>query len=361
MLNPNNKQVRLSHEEYTRYSKQIILENIGIESQKRLKKSKILIIGAGGLGCPVMIYLATSGIGHIGVIDKDIVELSNLNRQILYKQEDIKNLKVLSAKSKIKEINNNCKIITHSYYLNQDNIIEVISNYDIIIDTTDNFKIRYLIDETCHKLHKIHIYGAIEKFEGQVGVFNYKNGFRYKNLYKKNLKIENNNCSRNGIMGITTAYIGILQTIETIKIILGLNIKSRNYILLCNTLDTEIIRKKIYKQKDNIKLSKNIVKKLETKCKISESELKLLKNKVLFIDLREKNKFHNKHIKQSINIPIIKFKINTTIKFIINNTRNKVLIIYCDKTERSIIASYFLKNHKIKHYILKTINKYKAQ
>nr|YP_010619161.1 Molybdopterin biosynthesis protein [Pterosiphonia complanata]WAX03174.1 Molybdopterin biosynthesis protein [Pterosiphonia complanata] len=340
--------IKISQEEYKNYSKQLILENIGIQGQKKLKNAKVLIIGAGGLGCPIIIYLATSGIGCIGLIDGDKIESSNLNRQILYNIDDIKNFKVNSAKQKIQVINHNCKIIKHRYYLNNENSIEIISYYDIVIDTTDNFKTRYTIDTTCYQLHKTYIYGAIDKFEGQVVSFNYKNGIRYTNLYEKNILLSNTNCNRNGVMGITCGYTGILQAIETIKIILGLEKRCKNFLLIYNTLKIKNEKRKIYlkrhkNNKTNIFKFKNILLK---------NEIKIINNKFIIIDLRTKIDFNIKHIKKSINIPINKFKSNKTIKLIKYYITNNNLILYCNTLERSIIASYILKNNNILHYIL---------
>lgn len=354
MLNPPSKHlIKLSNEEYTRYSKQLILENIGLEGQKRLKKAKVLVIGAGGLGCPAMIYLIISGIGCIGIIDQDIVESSNLNRQILYSKQDITKFKVSSAKQKLEEINNDCIIIEHNYNLNNQNSLEIISYYDVIIDTTDNFKIRYMIDQTCFQLNKIHVYGAIDKFEGQIGIFNYKSGIRYENLYPPKSILENRTCNISGIMGITSGYIGILQATETIKIILGLNKKCKNFILLCNILNMRIKEKKIYTKKYNLGEIKKTNTKIKQNEKISKKQLKFFEDKTLIVDIRKENEFQNKHIKQSINIPLIKFKFYKTMRFLLSNTNKRILIIYCETMERSIIASYFLKNYNIKHHIIK--------
>nr|YP_010619354.1 Molybdopterin biosynthesis protein [Amplisiphonia pacifica]WAX03367.1 Molybdopterin biosynthesis protein [Amplisiphonia pacifica] len=342
---------QLSQEEYKHYSKQLILDNIGIQGQKKLKNTKVLIIGAGGLGCPTMIYLAASGIRYIGLIDGDKIEHSNLNRQILYNTDDITNFKVNSAQKKIQTINNNCTIIKHRYNLNAENNIEIISHYDIIVDTTDNFKTRYIIDKACYQLHKTYIYGAIDKFDGQVVVFNYKNGIRYKDLYNQNLLLENNNCSRNGVMGITTGYIGILQAIETIKIILGLEKRCKNLLLIYNTINTINKRKKIALKRNNNKHI-NITKFNNI---LLSNELTRLNNHCIIIDLRTKIDFSRQHIKKSINIPIKEFKLNKTKNIIKYYIKKSNLILYCNTLERSIIASYFLKHDNISHYILHPI------
>nr|YP_010851500.1 Molybdopterin biosynthesis protein [Echinothamnion hookeri]WGH14317.1 Molybdopterin biosynthesis protein [Echinothamnion hookeri] len=352
MLNIENKaEIKLSNQEYQNYSKQIVLENIGIQGQKRLKSAKVLIVGAGGLGCPVMIYLAVSGIGYIGIIDADKIEISNLNRQILYNTNDVKNFKVVSAQKKMKIINNNCTIIKHKHELNTKNSIEIVSYYDIVIDTTDNFKTRYIIDKICYQLHKVYIYGAVDKFKGQIATFNYKNGVRYKNLYKRELLLENNNCNRHGIMGITTGYTGTLQAIETIKIILGLNKKCKNFLLVCNIIKIKNEERKIYlKRNKNHKINK-----FDSNNIIFKNQLKIITKNLIIIDLRKSFDFNTKHLKKSINIPIKQFKLNETIKLIKYFKKTNDLIIYCNTLEKSIIASHFLANTNISHYILHPI------
>nr|YP_009397727.1 Molybdopterin biosynthesis protein [Dipterosiphonia australica]ARW66913.1 Molybdopterin biosynthesis protein [Dipterosiphonia australica] len=342
--------IKLSTEEYKVYSKQIILDNIGIEGQKKLKQAKILIVGAGGLGCTVMMYLAISGIGHIGIIDQDKIEFSNLNRQILYSKNDINNLKVTSAKDKLQQINNNCIITEHPYNLTIDNSIEIICYYDILIDTTDNFNTRDLIDKISHKLHKTYIYGAVDKFEGHIAIFNYKSGMRYKDIYSKSTIINNNTCNRHGIMGINTGYIGILQAIEGIKTILGLNKKCKNFILLYNIIKIKNEKRKIYLKRNSESYKK--IRNSRSRSLMSFDVLEKDKRNIIIIDLRKKNEFSRKHNKKAINIPINHFKYSLIIKLIEYYIKNKTLVLYCDTTEKSTIGSYFLTQKNIKHYIL---------
>nr|YP_009397930.1 Molybdopterin biosynthesis protein [Sonderella linearis]ARW67116.1 Molybdopterin biosynthesis protein [Sonderella linearis] len=346
MLNPNTNLIYLNNEEYIKYSKHLTIDNIGINGQKRLKKAKILVIGAGGLGCPALLYLIASGIGYIGIVDNDNVELSNLNRQILYNKNDINKSKTVSAKNKLRLINKKCKIIKHQYYINAKNCSEIIQYYDIIIDATDNFKTRYQIDKFCYKMNKIHIYGAIEKFEGQIAIFNYKHGIRYQDIYNNLKHIQNNNCNENGVIGITTGYIGILQAVEAIKIILGIIKINNNSLIIYNLLSSYIKKIKIYDKK-NINYQLNNI--INNKKIINEINIK---NLFIILDIRENHEFNKKHIKNAINIPLINFKLNTTIKFIIRTNYKKVVAIYCNTISRSLIASYILNNHKIKNYII---------
>ena len=243
MLNPknNNNMNNILKHEYKKYSRQIILQNIGIHGQYRLKKSSVLIIGAGGLGCPAILYLAHSGIGHIGIIDSDSIDYSNLNRQILYNDTHISQLKSDIAKQSIKNCNQQCKLKTYNIKLDKYNSYSIIKLYDIILDCTDNFETRYIIDQVCFDLHKPHIYGAIQQFEGHISVFNYKNGIRYSDIYT-NLDTENvtnNTCTNLGVIGVITGTIGILQATEAIKIILGIGKIITDKLLTYNLLNTK--------------------------------------------------------------------------------------------------------------------------
>nr|ARW68382.1 Molybdopterin biosynthesis protein [Chondria sp. (in: red algae)] len=349
MLNPNTKLIKLSENEYTRYSKQLILSSINIEGQKRLKKSKVLVIGLGGLGNPIAIYLAASGIGYIGLLDEDHIELSNLNRQIIYKEIDINQLKVISAKNRISKLNNNCKVITHAYRINKYNSKEIINYYDIVIDTTDNFNTRYIINEACYTSHKTYIYGAVEQFIGQVSIFNYKDGIKYNYLYPKNLNLKTQNCNTNGVMGIATGYIGTLQATEIIKVITGQKNKLNNKVILCNLLNTELKIKKVYNQQ--YKINKNITKherSISKKLISKENEAK--QKLIILIDIRNNREFNKRHIKKSINIPLESFKLYKTLKFIKKQTKQKYFYVYCKTLHKSIIVSTILKNNQINNH-----------
>nr|QCI06075.1 Molybdopterin biosynthesis protein [Delesseria sanguinea] len=356
MLNPNTKKINLLQEEYNLYAKHLILDNIGLNGQKRLKKAKILIIGAGGLGCPAMLYLAASGIGYIGIIDDDNIDISNLNRQILYTFNNLNQNKIICAKQKLHSINPYCKIVLHSYKIKNNNALEIIQYYDIIIDACDNFSTRYIIDKYCYKLHKVHIYGAIQQFESQISVFNYKNSICYSNIYPYNINLLNNNCNSYGVLGSITGHIGILQATETIKIILGIGDIIYNKLLIFNLLYTYTKHKQIYLskiQKINIRTNKE-------NCKlplfIIKSKYEYLKKNfypnIIIVDIRQEYEFKKNYIQYSINIPLNKFKIKKTILFLKNNNKKKIMI-YCRTTYRSLIVSNILNKYKIEYSIVK--------
>ncbi|MBC7695730.1 MAG: HesA/MoeB/ThiF family protein [Burkholderiales bacterium] len=211
----------LSKEEFKRYQKQIMLDDIGINGQIKLKQSKVAVIGAGGLGCPVLQYLTAVGIGTIGVIDFDTVEESNLHRQVLYSTTVIGQLKVEVAIQKLSQQNPFIKLISHPVLLNEKNAESILSQYDIVVDGCDNFATRYIVNDVCVKLNKPLVYGSILGYEGQLTVFNYKNSKHLRDLFSEPPNAEDvPNCSENGVLGTVPAIIGSMMAQETIQVIL---------------------------------------------------------------------------------------------------------------------------------------------
>lgn len=232
----------ISKDELLRYDRHIKLSAIGLEGQEKLKSAKVLVVGAGGLGCPVLQYLASSGVGTIGVMDADIVSLSNLQRQVLFTTDDIGKLKTNTAIKQLKKSNPLIKLNNLPFNLTKENALAIIEEYDIIVDCTDNFPSRYLINDACLLLDKPFVYGALHKFSGQLSVFNYKNGPSYRCLYP-NIPQQNEvpNCSEVGVLGILPSLIGTLQATEVIKMILDigepLSGKLLSYDVLLNRQD----------------------------------------------------------------------------------------------------------------------------
>jgi len=203
-----------------RYQRQIQLSEIGTQGQENISKAKVLVVGAGGLGCPILQYLAAAGVGTLGIMDLDQVDLSNLHRQILFEEKDIGKNKAICAKSKLQKHNSEIKIIDYPFALNETNYQEIVTLYDIIVDGTDSLKSRYLINDACILLNKIMVYGALHKFEGQVSVFNYENGPSYRCLFPNTQsETEVPNCSEIGVLGVLPGVIGLLQATEVLKII----------------------------------------------------------------------------------------------------------------------------------------------
>lgn len=211
---------------YERYQRQILLKEFGQEGQQKLLQSKVLVIGAGGLGCAALQYLAAAGVGTIGILDDDAVSLNNLHRQVLFSTDDIGSAKAQTAASKLKRLNPEIKIIFANSRITNENALGIISEYDIVIDGTDNFASRYLINDACVLLRKPLVYGAVSQFEGQVAVFNCSRAARpvnYRDLFPQPPK-ENEvlNCAEAGVLGVLPGIIGTMQANETIKLITGI-------------------------------------------------------------------------------------------------------------------------------------------
>ena len=207
-----------------RYFSQIVIPGVGIEGQQALANAKVLVIGAGGLGCPVLSYLTSSGIGTIGVVDDDIVELKNLHRQVLYDESDVQQLKVIVAKEKLMQQNSTVSINAYPERLNPVNVKSIISDYDIVVDCSDNIATRYLIDDISRQLNKPFVYGAVRQMEGQVSVFNYRDGPCFAELFPDKKDFEGQpDCATAGILGYVVGLIGCLQVNEVIKMILKMD------------------------------------------------------------------------------------------------------------------------------------------
>jgi molybdopterin-synthase adenylyltransferase len=211
----------LSKEEFKRYQKQVMVDEIGINGQIKFKQSKVAVIGAGGLGCPILQYLTSVGVGTIGVIDFDTVENSNLHRQTLYSNEDIGKLKVEIAIQKLSNQNPFVNLVSHPIILNEENAETIISQYDIIVDGCDNFLTRYIVNDVCVKLNKPLVYGSILNYDGQLAVFNYKGSKNLRNIFPEPPNSEDvPSCSENGVLGTVPGIIGSMMAQECINVIL---------------------------------------------------------------------------------------------------------------------------------------------
>ncbi|MCB9495931.1 MAG: molybdopterin-synthase adenylyltransferase MoeB [Fibrobacteria bacterium] len=228
----------LTASELRRYERHIILPELGREGQQKIKDGSVLIVGTGGLGSPLALYLAAAGVGRIGLVDFDIVDESNLQRQIIHFTSDVGTPKLESAKRKILEINPNAIVETHNVALKSDNALDILKNYDVIVDGTDNFPTRYLVADACTILNKPNVYGSIFRFEGQVTVFNYQDGPSYRCLYPEppppGLVPS---CAEGGVLGVLPGVVGTLQATEVIKILTGIGTPLKGRLLLYNALD----------------------------------------------------------------------------------------------------------------------------
>lgn len=226
--------------EIERYARHLTLPQVGLAGQQKLKQARVLIVGAGGLGSPVALYLASAGIGHLGLVDYDVVNLSNLQRQIIHSVASIGELKVNSAKTRIEAINPSIQVHCHSEMLSRDNVLDLFADYDIIVDATDNLPTRYLINDACLKLHKPLVYGSIFRFDGQMSVFCTAEAPCYRCLFPTPPPAHLiPSCAEGGVFGILPGTIGTLQATEVIKFILGMGQTMAGRLLLYDALAME--------------------------------------------------------------------------------------------------------------------------
>ena len=235
MLNPNLEEIELTKEEYERYSRHIILPEVGLEGQKRLKAASVACIGTGGLGSPLLLYLAAAGIGRIGIVDFDIVDKSNLQRQIIHGTSGVGQPKLQSAKRRILDINPFCQVDLYNTRITSENALDILKPYDVVVDGTDNFPTRYLVNDACVLLGKPNVYGSIFRFEGQASVFNYQEGPNYRDVFPEPPPPGMvPSCAEGGVLGVLCGIIGTIQATEAIKVILGMDTTLSGRLLLYN-------------------------------------------------------------------------------------------------------------------------------
>ena len=245
--------MKISNSELLRYSKQIILKKIGIMGQKKISAARVLVVGVGGLGCPLVLYLANTGLGNIGLIDNDKVELSNLNRQIIFNNSDVGKFKVAQAKKFVNKINNKIKINTFKDRLTEKNIRKISSNYDIICDCSDNFTTRYLLNDYALKNKKILISAAISKFDTHVFNFNFKKNIPCYRCFMPEIPDLDNKCDAEGILPTVAGIAGTLQANEVIKSIIDKNNKLVGKMIVFDTFSLNFRKIKLTKNSNCIK------------------------------------------------------------------------------------------------------------
>ena len=244
---------KLNKKQIERFSRQIILKNIGAFGQKKIIQSKVLIIGMGGLGCPVAEFLTRAGIGTLGIVDCDNVDLSNIHRQSLYNVGDIKKSKVLIAKRKLKKINSKTNIISHKIRINKNNLTKIIKKYDYVVDGSDNFETKFLINDFSKKFKKYLVTGAISKFDGHIFTFDFKNKKTpcIRSFFQES-KISDDilNCEYEGVLGTVAGIIGTIQANEVLKKILNIGKSLNGYILILDLLNLNFRKVKLKKLKN---------------------------------------------------------------------------------------------------------------
>jgi len=333
----------------TRYNRQIILPEIGENGQYKLSKAKILIIGAGGLGAAVLPYLAAAGVGEIGIVDDDVIEVSNLQRQVIYKTSAVGNYKVEEAKAMVLELNPLVKVNAIAEKLSGKNAIALFEQYDIVVDATDNLSIKYLINDACVVTNKPMVYGSIFRFQGQVSVFNYQNGPTYRCLYPD----ENNksiNCEDAGVIGISVGIIGMLQANEVNKIILEIGEVLSGKILVYNVLNNEQ-QKYDFEKNTAFEMNKTI---FEEKYKVAENQIEEIaaesianeidNDEILFLDVRNEDEVPKMNFKNGIQISLANLESE-----IEKLNRNQTIYIYCQSGIRSKAAAKLLQRKNFKN------------
>jgi sulfur-carrier protein adenylyltransferase/sulfurtransferase len=362
-LNPNLDEIQLTKDDYERYSRHLILPEVGLEGQKRLKAASVLCIGTGGLGSPLLLYLAAAGIGRIGIVDFDVVDTSNLQRQVIHATSWVGKPKIESAKNRILEINPYCQVDLYETRLSSENALDIIKPYDIVVDGTDNFPTRYLVNDACVLLNKPNVYGSIFRFEGQATVFNYEGGPNYRDLYPEPPPPGMvPSCAEGGVLGILPGMIGVIQATETVKIILGkgetlsgrlllydaLNMKFRELKLRPNPVRPVIEKLIDYEQFCGIPQAKAQEEKQQMEMlEMTVQELKQLLDSgaddFVLLDVRNPHEYEIAKIPGSVLIPLSDIENGqgvTQVKELLNGHR---LIAHCKSGMRSAKALGVLK------------------
>jgi len=363
MLNPNLAAIKLSQEEVQRYSRHIILPEVGLEGQKKLKAASVLCIGTGGLGSPLLLYLAAAGIGRIGIVDFDIVDSSNLQRQIIHGTSWVGKPKIVSAKDRILEINPYCQVDLYETRISSENALDILAPYDVVIDGTDNFPTRYLTNDACVLLDKPNVYGSIFRFEGQATVFNYQGGPNYRDLYPEPPPPGMvPSCAEGGVLGVLPGVIGTIQATEAIKIILGAPDTLSGRLLLYNAWEMKfrelklrpnpirpVIEKLIdYEQFCGIPQAKaQEAAEQQNMTEMTVVELKTLLDSnaddYILIDVRNPNEYQIAKIPNSVLIPLPDIENGAAIPKIKELVNGYRLIAHCKMGGRSAKALAILK------------------
>ncbi len=342
----------LSDKEKYRYSRHLLLDKVGEVGQEKLKAAKVLVIGAGGLGCPVLQYLTAVGVGTIGIIDFDTVDETNLQRQVLFTKEDIGKNKALIAATRLNQLNEFVNFDIYAEKLTNSNALGLFKEYDIVVDGTDNFSTRYLVNDACVLTDKPLVYGAIYKFEGQVSVLNYQGGPTYRCLFPEPPEAGSvPNCSEIGVIGVLPGLIGTQQANEVIKLILGIGEPLSGKLAIFDALKSNQFTVEIKRNEEQIEIVKQLdfenhdydyfcgINKEEAMNQISAAELKnlLAKEDIQVIDVREPHETPKFEELNAVNIPL---------QTIPNNmdkiAKDRKVVVHCQHGIRSMNAINYL-------------------
>jgi molybdopterin/thiamine biosynthesis adenylyltransferase/rhodanese-related sulfurtransferase len=329
----------LVKEELYRYNRQMILPELGLAGQEKLKAAKVLVIGAGGLGCPILQYLTSAGVGEIGIIDEDVVELSNLHRQILYAHTDIGQPKAKVAATKLNMLNPHVHTIVYNERFTAERATAICQDYSLVIDCSDNFSTRYLVNDICIALGKTLIFGSILQFEGQVAVFNHNGGANYRDLYPTP-PTENINCVEGGVIGILPGIIGLYMANEALKLICGIGETLSGKLMTIDALNNTVLVFKIAPTKQHEPAKANTVKENSPIKEIDKITLDHLfetkADEVFLIDVREAYEHEDDNI-GGINIPL--YELTASLEAI---PMDKKVVCYCQTGQRSKMAVQLL-------------------
>ena len=339
-------------EELQRYNRHLILPQFGHEGQQKLKEAKVLVIGTGGLGSPLLLYLTAAGVGTIGLVDFDVVDRSNLQRQVLYSVEDVGTPKVEAARKRLQHLNHNVTFITHNTKITADNALEIIRQYDVVADGTDNFPTRYLVNDACVLLDKVLIYASIFQFDGQASVFNYpypdgSRGPNYRDLFPHPpLPHMVPSCAEGGVLGVLPGLLGVIQANEVIKVITGIGETLAGRLFLYDALSFSTRTLKVAKDPQNPLTGENpsiyslidyeafcgVAGKEDALKEISPTELKNMLDAgedFQLLDVREPHEYEDANL-GGLLIPLKKLPDNIS-----KIARDKKIVVHCHSGQRS--------------------------
>jgi len=353
----------LTVDEVRRYSRHLIIPDVGMKGQKRLKNAKVLCVGAGGLGSPALLYLAAAGVGTLGVIDFDVVDESNLQRQIIHGQSDVGRPKALSARDSIKEVNPYVNVVVHAEALTNDNVMEIFAGYDLIVDGTDNFATRYMVNDACVLLGKPYVWGSIYRFDGQASVFWAEYGPCYRCLYPEPPPPGMvPSCAEGGVLGVLCASIGSIQVNEAIKLLTGIGEPLVGRLMIYDALEMTYRNLNIKKDPDCPICGKNPTitelidydafcgvvsadaQEAAAGSTITAAELKAMldsKDDIFLIDVREPNEYEIVSIPGSVLIPKNKFLNGSALERLPQDRR---IVLHCKSGARSAECLAVVKN-----------------
>ena len=320
-------------EEFQRYNRQMLMPEFGMDGQVKLKNAKILVIGCGGLGSPILLYLTAAGIGTLGIVENDKIDITNLQRQILYATSSVGQAKISETTNRLRALNPLVKINQYPTLLSADNALEIIKDYDIVIDGTDNFPTRYLVNDACVMLNKPFVYGAIHRFEGQVAVFNHRNSATYRDLFPTPPPTEQApNCAEAGVLGVLPGIIGSIQALEAIKVITSIGEPLSGKLFVIDTLSMQSRIINIPKMPNSIKITQLID--YEVFCGIKSAnditfEALQKLNDYQLIDVREKHEYEARNIGGEL-MPLSELE-----KYLSKISRDKTVVIHCQSGVRS--------------------------